>query len=64
MEETYRLIGFIAITISIIFGILAQSWVKTRLLLFRDTSMVKQYIISIIFIMIGIYFFYISGSFN
>ena len=64
MEETYRLIGFIAITIVIIFVILAQSWVKTRLLLFRDTSMVKQYIISIIFIMIGIYFFYISGSFN
>ncbi|RHH69143.1 hypothetical protein DW196_07500 [Vagococcus sp. AM17-17] len=64
MEEMYRLIGFIAIIIGIIFGILAQSWVKTRLLLFRDTSMVKQYIISIIFIMIGIYFFYISGSFN
>ncbi|MGY3703803.1 hypothetical protein BW731_03175 [Vagococcus martis] len=64
MEDTYRLIGFIAVAIGIIFGTLAQSWVKTRLLLFRDTSMVKQYIISIIFIMIGIYFFYISGSFN
>jgi len=64
MQDTYRLIGFIAIVIGIIFGILAQSWVKTRLLLFRDTSMVKQYILGIIFIMVGTFFFYISGSFN
>ena len=52
MEDTYRLIGFVAIGIGLVFAVLAQSWVKTRLLLFRDTSMVKQYIIGI------------SGSFN
>ncbi|MGX4685498.1 hypothetical protein JNUCC83_01140 [Vagococcus sp. JNUCC 83] len=64
MQETYRLIGFVAIVIAIVFGTLAQSWVKTRLLLFRDTSMVKQYIISFIFVIIGAFFFYMSGSFN
>lgn len=64
MEDTYRLIGFVAIGIGLVFAVLAQSWVKTRLLLFRDTSMVKQYIIGFIFLMIGAFFFYMSGSFN
>lgn len=64
MQDTYRLIGFIAVIIGMIFAVLAQSWVKTRLFIFKDTSMVKQYIIGFIFLMIGVFFLYLSGSFN
>ena len=64
MQDTYRLIGFLAVIIGMIFAVLAQSWVKTRLFIFKDTSMVKQYIIGFIFLMIGVFFLYLSGSFN
>ena len=64
MQDTYRLIGFIAVIIGMIFAVLAQSWVKTRLFIFKDTSMIKQYIIGFIFLMIGVFFLYLSGSFN
>ncbi|MGX6969959.1 hypothetical protein [Vagococcus bubulae] len=64
MQDTYRLIGFVAVMIGLVFAVLAQSWVKTRLFLFRDTSMIKQYIIGFIFLMIGAFFFYLSGTFN
>lgn len=60
----WQILGFICAIIGIIFAFLGQTWVKTRIIIFRDLSMIRQYIYGVIFLLLAVFFFYLGGSFQ
>ncbi|HCM88828.1 MULTISPECIES: hypothetical protein [Vagococcus] len=61
-QESLKLIGLALVTLGIIFGVLGKLFVKTRLFIFRDSSMLKQFITGFILMIIGVVFLYLSGA--
>lgn len=61
-QESLKLIGLVFITLGIILGVLGKLFVKTRFFIFKDTSMVKQFIAGFILMIIGVVFLYLSGA--
>lgn len=59
-----KILGLIFVSISILFFILSNIFKKTRFFIFKDTSMIVQYLISILFMAIGVVLLYFAGSFN
>ncbi len=59
-----KILGLIFVVISMIFLIISRTLRKTRFFVFKDTSMIFQYIIAIILLAIGVIFLYFSGTFN
>lgn len=60
----FRILGIVLIIIAAILVTLSRKLVKTRLFLFHDLSMVTQYIIALIMMVLGVISFYFAGTFN
>ncbi|MSD83790.1 hypothetical protein GKC32_05810 [Lactobacillus curvatus] len=60
----FRILGIVLIIIAAILVTLSRTLVKTRLFLFHDLSMVTQYTIALIMMVLGVISLYFSGTFN
>lgn len=63
MEQYLLWIGILIFSLGLILVIVGRSWVIVRFI-FGDRSMIWQYTIGFILVLIGVFILYLSGAFS
>ncbi|MBF4501284.1 hypothetical protein IRY55_07915 [Savagea sp. SN6] len=63
MEQYLLWIGILIFSLGLILVIVGRSWVIVRFI-FGDRSMIWQYTIGFILVLIGVFILYMSGAFS
>lgn len=61
MVNVLEWVGYALIIVGIIYGLVGQKFVKLRWFVFKDRSMIRQYLIGLILTLLGIGCLYIVG---
>lgn len=63
MEQYLVWVGILIFSLGLILVVVGRSWVIVRLI-FGDRSMIWQYTIGFILVLIGVFILYMSGAFS